>query len=136
MKIGFSFGRCIRDIVKGVVKIEDVLCVIARTHVTREQLGWLVDEYSYEPTYLAGLDRAECVRVAEELMDRGLIHQPRTQGSYRSMVPGNFVWMDVVPTSNDAMDHPSVQEAWETYQTVLRLAINGQLPDASQAPKN
>jgi len=31
MKIGFSFGRCVRDIVKGIVDIDDVMCVIART---------------------------------------------------------------------------------------------------------
>ena len=31
MKIGLSFSRCVRDIVDGVVDIDDVLVVIART---------------------------------------------------------------------------------------------------------
>jgi len=135
MKIGFSFGRCIRDIVNGTVNIDDVMCVIARTQVTREQLGWLVDEYLFRPGYLDGLEREACVKVAEELMDRGLIHQPRVSGSYRSMVSPKFVWMDLVPT-DAANNYPAVQEAWESYQTVLRLAIDGQLPDASHAPRN
>lgn len=135
MKIGFSFGRCIRDIVNGEVNINDVMCVIARTSVTREQLGWLVDEYLLRPGYLAGLEREACVKVAEELMDRGLIHQPRVSGSYRSAVSPKFVWMDLVPT-DAANSYPAVQEAWENYQTVLRLAIDGQLPDAAQAPRN
>lgn len=136
MKIGFSFGRCIRDIVTGVVKIEDVLCIIARTNVTRQQLPWLVDEYSYEPTYLRGLDRDACIKVAEELMDRGLIHQPRTVGSHRSAVPSGFVWMDVVPTVNEISEFPAVQEAWDSYQMALRLTKSQDLPDEAQAPTN
>jgi hypothetical protein len=32
MKIGLSYSRCIRDIVDGVVDINDVLVVIARTN--------------------------------------------------------------------------------------------------------
>jgi len=31
MKIGLSYSRCVRDIVDGVVDIDDVLVVIART---------------------------------------------------------------------------------------------------------
>lgn len=31
MKIGLSYSRCVRDIVDGVVNIDDVLVVIART---------------------------------------------------------------------------------------------------------
>ena len=31
MKIGLSYSRCVRDIVDGVVNINDVLVVIART---------------------------------------------------------------------------------------------------------
>ena len=31
MKIGLSYSRCVRDIVDGVVSIDDVLIVISRT---------------------------------------------------------------------------------------------------------
>jgi hypothetical protein len=31
MKIGLSYSRCVRDIVDGVVDIDDVLVIIART---------------------------------------------------------------------------------------------------------
>ena len=32
MKIGLSYSRCVRDIVDGVVDIDDVLIIIARTN--------------------------------------------------------------------------------------------------------
>jgi hypothetical protein len=32
MKIGFSYSRCVRDIVEGDVNIDDVLIIIARTN--------------------------------------------------------------------------------------------------------
>ena len=53
MKIGFSLGRCIRDIVRKKVDIEDVLVIVTRTH-SRDLAGILdiVDEYKYERTYL------------------------------------------------------------------------------------
>ena len=39
MKVGFSLGRCIRDIVNNVVDIEDVIVIIAGTKFeTQEQL--------------------------------------------------------------------------------------------------
>lgn len=33
LKIGFSFGRCVRDIVCGQIKLDDVSCIIARTQL-------------------------------------------------------------------------------------------------------
>ena len=37
MKIGFSFGRCLGSIVRGEVSIDDVLVIIARTHMPKEE---------------------------------------------------------------------------------------------------
>ena len=36
MKIGFSFGRCIRDIVNGEINIDDVAFLITATRIRDE----------------------------------------------------------------------------------------------------
>jgi hypothetical protein len=136
MKIGFSFGRCVRDIVNGEVAIEDVLVIIARTWMpTVEDALDVIEQYMYERTYLRGLDEEECKRVGKELFESGRIHQPRALtkgGVYQTRIQEDYVWMDVVPTT--VSDIPAVQEAWENYQLVLRLCNT--LPDAAEAPRN
>lgn len=136
MKIGFSFGRCIRDIVKGEVNINDVLVIIARTWMDdMDAVSDVVNQYMYERGYLLGLDENECQRVAAELFKSGRVHQPRalTKGLSRPQVPNdNYVWMDVVPTN--VSDLPAIQEAWDAYQMVLKLCE--QVPDSESAPKN
>jgi hypothetical protein len=136
MKIGFSFGRCIRDIVNGTVKLDDVLVIIARTWMDdMDVVADVVHQYMYQRGYLLGLDEIECQRVAAELFKSGRIHQPRalTKGAARQTIPfDQYVWMDVTPTN--ASDIPAVQAAWENYQMVLKLCT--ELPDAEDAPTN
>lgn len=136
MKIGFSFGRCIRDIVNGEVKIDDVLVIIARTWMDDlDTVSDVVNQYLYQHGYLLGLDEIECQRVAAELFNSGRIHQPRalTKGKARPAVPNDdYVWMDVVPTN--VSDLPAIQEAWDAYQMVLMLCER--VPDVETAPKN
>ena len=68
MKIGFSLGRCVRDIVRGDVSIDDVAFIIAATNIhDEEQLSRVIENYLYEPTYLNGLDGEQCQSVALEL---------------------------------------------------------------------
>lgn len=41
MKIGLSYSRCVRDIVDGVVDIDDVLIIISRTDFDpRNDVQW------------------------------------------------------------------------------------------------
>lgn len=134
MKIGFSFGRCVRDIVTGKVRIDDVLLINARTRMDKvEDLDYVIGEYLNESTYLGGLDREECLVVARELYTSGRIHQPRTFGAWRQPVAGDYVWMDVVPT--EITDNPAIKDAWESYQTVLKLG-GDYLPPAYLAPRD
>lgn len=120
MKIGFSFGKCIRDIARGDVDINDVVVIVARTDVDKEHLGLLVDGYQRRHMY-DGLDLDLCKKVAEDLWNAGKIHQPRKMGIYPGIVvPDEFVWMDLSPTL--ISDNPSVIEAWKNYQMVLKLA--------------
>jgi hypothetical protein len=126
VKVGFSLGRCIRDIVNDIVDINDVVVVIAGTKFeTQEQLVEIVDEYSYRHGYLDGLDRSACQGVASVLFREGKIHQPRNFGIYRSMMPEDAIWADLFPTGG--YKDPMVQEAWQTYRGML--GITGNRPD-------
>jgi len=84
MKIGFSLGRCVRDIVNGDVGIDDVAFLITATYIkSPEQLDNVINTYLFEPGYLIGLDGHRCLEVARQLWDSNRIIQPRAQGMHR-----------------------------------------------------
>lgn len=123
MKVGFSLGRCIRDIVNGNVDIDDVIVIIAGTRFeTQEQLVPIINEYMYRAGYLDGLDESVCQGVASVLFREGKIHQPRNFGIYRSMMQEDSVWADLLPTGGHT--DPMVQEAWQAYRSMLGLTGN------------
>ena len=123
MKVGFSLGRCIRDIVNNAVDIDDVIVIIAGTKFeTQGQLTRIVNEYMYRDTYLYGLDEFTCQGVASVLFREGKIHQPRNFGIYRNMMPEDAVWADLFPTGGH--EDPMVQEAWQAYRGMLGLTGN------------
>lgn len=125
MKIGFSFGHCIRDIVEGKVPLDDVLLIVASTRFTGvEGLESVVDHYMFDR--FDGLDRDEVLVVATDLYKTGRIHQPRTFGTYRIGIDSDYAWVDIVPTNLE--DHPTVRDAWEQYRLVLRI-VNQEMPD-------
>lgn len=127
MKIGFSFGRCVRDIVKGKVKIDDVLCIIARTHMPKEEsVEWVIGEYMHRRDYLQGLDEKDCLDAGLELWRTGRVIEPRANGVGVLQVPSDYVWMDLFPTNVDA-DNVSVTSAWEAYRMLIGLTT--QLPE-------
>lgn len=127
MKIGFSFGRCVRDIVNGTVDIDDVTVIVARTHMeTMEHVQYVIDEYLFRPGYLQGLDKDKCHEVAAQLWNRGLIHQPRVSGSYRMPAAEQYVWMDLFPSFTDADE--TVTEAWNHYRAMLNLLHGAAVP--------
>ena len=123
MKIGFSLGRCIRDIVKKEVALDDVAFVIAATNIhTQEQLVQVVDSYLYRDDYLYMLDEAECQQVALELWNSNRILQPRRQGMHRHKQPENSVWVDMFPTVNSNSE--AVKKAWDGYRFMLHMVEN------------
>lgn len=129
MKIGFSLGRCVRDIVKGLVKIEDVGWIIASTWIeTEDQLFNVIGQYAYEPTYLGGLDIDQCQRVALEIFDSEKLLQPRALGIRRTMVPEGAVWADLFPTVTS--DKDAVKTAWNGYRMMLHMTE--QLPEDTE----
>lgn len=123
MKIGFSLGRCVRDIVRGDVSIDDVAFIIAATNIhDEEQLSRVIENYLYEPTYLSGLDEEQCQAVALELWTTNRILQPRRQGMGRHQQPENSIWVDMFPTAMS--DNAAVKQAWNNYRVMLNMVEN------------
>jgi hypothetical protein len=129
MKIGFSFGRCLASIVRGEVAIDDVMCIIARTYMPeQEDVEYVVKEYLQSPRYLAGLDRAECLRVGVELWQTGRVIEPRSNGIRAMQVPQEYIWMDLYPTEAE-LKSDGVKEAWSSYRMLIQLTE--QLPESN-----
>lgn len=123
MKIGFSFGRCIRDIVNGDVSIDDVAFIITATNMPkREYIDNVILIYMGEPRYLLGLDYDRCLEVARQLWDNNKIIQPRVQGMNRHHQPENAIWVDIFPTA--LSDNDSVKSAWNAYRFLLHMVEN------------
>lgn len=131
MKIGFSFGRCVRDIVLGKVKINDVLLIIGRTHMQDEEdCRWVIEEYMSRRAYLGGLDRDRCMEVGLELYRSRRIIEPRGVGAHAFQAPAECVWMDLFPTVVDDEPNVSVTAAWEQYRMLIGLV--SQLPEVDE----
>ncbi len=123
MKIGFSLGRCVRDIVRGDVSIDDVAFLITATYIqSEEQLDDVILQYTGEPGYLLGLKYDDCVTVAKNLWHTNRILQPRKQGLHRHQQPENSVWVDIFPT--ELSDNESVKKAWDSYRFMLHMIEN------------
>ena len=124
MKIGFSLGRCVRDIVKKNVSINDVAFIIAATNIhSEEQLKHVVEDYMYrDDDYLYGLDEEQCQAVALDLWATNRILQPRRQGMHRHRQPENAVWVDMFPTV--ASESDAVKKAWDAYRFMLHMVEN------------
>lgn len=124
MKIGFSLGRCVRDIVKQSVDINDVAFIIAATAIHDEtQLTNVITQYMHrDDDYLWGLAEDQCQAVALELWTTNKILQPRRQGMHRHRQPENSVWVDMFPTALSEND--SVKSAWDSYRFMLHMTEN------------
>jgi hypothetical protein len=120
MKVGFSLGRCVRDIVTEIVAYEDVAFIISGTALRDEEaIKWCVDEYMFRRDYLLGLDREQCTKVAMNLYKDGKIFQPRLQNIPAFHIPEGAVWADLFPTN--VSDSDAVKKAWEAYRFMLHM---------------
>ena len=136
MKIGLSYSRCVRDIVDGVVDIEDVLVLITRTDFNPhddEQWAGIWNGYggSTDNAYSRGFfsmsnpewagyhDEAKFREVSIELYDSGRMHQPRKFGARPARRPE--IWLETVLPSSELETNPAAKVAWEKFQTVAGL---------------
>lgn len=139
MKIGLSYSRCIRDIVDGVVDINDVLVVITRTDFDphndeqwasiwqgyRMRSGWSAPEWAdYKEE-----DEDKFRSVSIELWESGKFHQPRKFGAHPSRRPE--IWLEAVLPSSELANNPAAKAAWEKFQMVAGLT-NVELDDKYQ----
>lgn len=123
MKIGFSLGRCIRDIVNNEVDINDVAFLITATYVkSKEHLDNVIYTYMGEPGYLLGSNFDKCKEVAYVLWDTNRILQPRAQGMHRHMQPESSIWVDIFPT--ELSNNESVKNAWDAYRFMIHMVEN------------
>jgi hypothetical protein len=120
MKIGFSFGRCIRDIVNGEVDYDDVAWIISGTAVKdAEAAKFVIQDYLYRPDYLYGLDEEKCYEVGMRLFNEGKVFQPRLQDIRAFRIPEGAIWADLFPTNVSESD--AVKKAWDAYRFMLHM---------------
>lgn len=131
MKIGFSFGRCLRDIVNGTVDYDDVYLIVSRTLIhDSSQVGLVVEEYLYRPDYLMGLDEEKCYEIGSRLYLDGKLYQPRVSGYRPKMVAEDAIWMDLAPTiTGEDQNAEQVMQAWKQYQLALKMTSLKKFPD-------
>lgn len=123
MKIGFSLGRCVRDIVNGEIDVNDVAFLITATYIrSEEQLDNVIHHYMFEPGYLLNLDFEKCKEVARVLWNSNRIIQPRAQGLHRHAQPESSIWVDIFPTASSEND--AVKKAWDAYRFMLHMTEN------------
>ena len=129
MLIGLSYSRCVKDIVDGVVNIDDVLIIISRTNFDpRDDREWSGIWVGYHDPY--GLSNPEWAaypdedeekfrKVSIELWEQGKFHQPRKFGAHPSRRPE--IWLEAVLPSSELERNPAAKTAWEHFQTLAGL---------------
>ena len=130
MKIGFSYSRCVLDIVEGRVDLDDVLVIISRTDFNpHDDDQWASIWTGYRMR--SGFSNSEWVActdadeqfyrdISTELYDSGRLHQPRKFGAHPRRSP--YVWVDTGPIGHEQYEQPeSVQQAWQNYLMLSAL---------------
>jgi len=139
MKIGLSYSRCVRDIVDGVVDIDDVLVVIARTDFdphNDEQWAGIWEGYGggalvqtmrglfggSNPEWLGTSDEDEDKyrSVSIELWETGKFHQPRKFGAHPRR--RQEIWLEAVLPNSELEKNPAAKMAWEKFQMIAGLS--------------
>lgn len=137
MKIGFSFGRGVRDIVKGLVAYDDVFLIVSSTAIRdSSHIEGVILEYSYRQDYLANLDTQECLDIAERLyLDNKLIQSKVIFGTRPVRISEDQVWMDLAPTVVDeSANAEQVMKSWRQYQLALKMSATTSLSRKTSPP--
>ena len=136
MKIGLSYSRCVRDIVDGVVDINDVLVLITRTDFDPHDNdqwqsiwagygggtdnGYTTGFFSQSNPEWAGYhDEDQFRSVSIELWESGKLHQPRKFGARPQRRPE--IWLEAVLPNSELEKNPSAKKAWDKFQTIAGL---------------
>lgn len=130
MKIGLSYSRCVRDIVDGIVNIEDVLVLITRTDFDpRDDEQWANIWHGYHGRSLMSnpewarypaSDEEKFRNITLELYETGKMHQPRQFGMHPRRMP--YIWLETVLPNDELEKNPAAKQAWEKFQTIAALS--------------
>lgn len=134
MKIGLSYSRCVRDIVDGLVDIDDVLVIIARTDFDpNDDAQWsgIWAGYGGGQTFGNPFGNPEWMNypaededrfrsISIELWETGRLHQPRKFGAHPRRLP--YYWLETTLPSEELDRFPAVKSAWDQFQIVAGLS--------------
>lgn len=135
MKIGLSYSRCVRDIVDGVVDINDVLILITRTDFNPNvDVEWASIWEGYgggnggagsiwsRPEWgsYSAEDEQKFRDVSIALYSTGRMHQPRQFGAHPTRLP--HIWLETVLPSEQLENNPGVKAAWNKFQMLAGLS--------------
>lgn len=128
MKIGLSYSRCVRDIVDGVVDINDVLIVIARTDFDpNDDEQWAGIWAGYRIGFMSHPEWADYPdededrfrAVSIQLWSDGKLHQPRKFGAHQVRRPE--IWLEAVLPSSELEKNAAAKDAWDSFQVIAGL---------------
>lgn len=133
MKIGLSYSRCVRDIVDGVVDIDDVLVLITRTDFDpRNDKQWASIWTGYGGGQTFGSpwsnpewgnypaeDENKFRSVSIELWESGRLHQPRQFGAHPTR--RREFWLETCLPDSELERNPAAKDAWDQFQTIAGL---------------
>ena len=128
MKIGLSYSRCVRDIVDGVVDINDVLIVIARTDFDpNDDEQWAGIWAGYRIGFMSHPEWADYPdededrfrAVSIQLWSDGKLHQPRKFGAHQVRRPE--IWLEAVLPSSELQKNAAAKDAWDSFQVIAGL---------------
>ena len=126
MKIGLSFGKCVKDIINKVVDEREVLVIMTQTDFD------ITDSNSWYDIYLhytldydgwEGISNDVAFALVESLWFAGKIHQPRkfNRGYVDWRASKRHHWLETVIDTTTAMT-PAEKTAWDYYKFVSKLS--------------
>jgi hypothetical protein len=128
MKVGLSFSRCVKDIVEGLVDIEDVLIIISRTDFNpNDDDQWKGIWYGYRGSAISNPewiefgddDENKFRAVSIMLYNDGKLHQPRKFGAYPRR--RSEFWLETFLPDSELERNPALKQAWEDFQLLAGL---------------
>jgi hypothetical protein len=133
MKIGLSYSRCVKDIIEGIVDIDDVLVIITRTNFDpHDDKQWadIWEGYGGGQTFGNPYSNPEWMNypaededrfrsVSIELIETGKLHQPRQFGAHP--IRRHETWLELVLPNSELTKNPAAKAAWEQFQIIAEL---------------
>ena len=134
MKVGTSLSRCVKDIYEGVVDIDNVLVIVARTDfdpADNKQWTSIWEGYaggnslgsmnSNPEWYSIPAEDEQAVRdICISLKNEGKLHQPRQFGAHPVRL--NHYWYDTILTEDVVDSTPAAKKAWNNYKMIAGLS--------------